>query len=125
MSRRTSNLDPTRPGHKRVPVVCSGRGTHTPFKFFHVYVWPTLDGTDWNVETNPHLWHGEEWDDLEEGWMERAQAANRPPNRVPKTYRLQCRRCGRDQQLRQHNLERAILELSRVGVFKFDISHLG
>lgn len=113
--RRGPRDDPWIPGSKRISVVCTDAGQHPEVSFGHVVVWPEDGG--WRMHGNPHL-KREEYVDL-------AALETYPlPQRVPKTYPLKCRRCGRNVPLKRETLERVCVGLAAADTPKFDISDI-
>ena len=115
VSRRKPIAQSAVPGTVTIRVVCTDKGQHPDVGFGSADAWQGGDG--WHVM--PNLNHrGDPFVDLEP--IHRDQT----PDRLHKTYPLECRRCGRDVPLRAETLERVIAALAAAGKSNLDISDL-
>lgn len=118
MSRRRPNPPQPSviPGHRRIRVVCTDRGQHPEVSFGTIDAWP--EGTGWHVFVD-HLYHqGDEYVDR--------TALDGPvmPDRLHKTYPLQCSRCGRNVPLKRTTLEKLCAGLVAADTLTLDLSHI-
>lgn len=103
-------------GGTTIRVVCTDKGQHAEVGFGSADAWQ--DSSGWHVSLHGLDYRGDEYVDLEP--IHRDQI----PDRLHKTYPLECRRCGRDVPLRAETLERIIADFAAANMPVFDLSHM-
>ena len=116
VSRRKPIAQSAVPGTVTIRVVCTDKGQHPDVSFGHVTAWQ--DGDGWRVTVDGLNHRGDVFTDLEP--IHRDQI----PDRLHKTYPLECRRCGRNVPLRAETLDRVIAALAAAEKRTFDLSDL-
>jgi hypothetical protein len=118
MSRRRAPRTPSAiPRQRLIRIVCTDKDQHPEVSFGSITVWPHGDGWRVNLRGLGHR-QADEFVDM--------AAADRPdpPDRLPKTYTLKCRRCGRDRPLRMDTLERIGAAFADADTPRLDLSDL-
>ena len=119
MSRRRTPKDPSAlPGLVKVRVVCTDQGQHPEVSFGAVKAWPSAAG-GWRAKVDLNT-RDQEFVDL----AQTVPGQHPTPDRVHRTHRIRCRRCGRDVPLRQETVEGIGRDFGAAGKNTFDISLL-